>query len=454
MNKEQSITIVGAGLAGALLAVFMAKRGFKVSVYEKRPDMRREKIPAGRSINLALADRGIRALKAAGVFSKIEDLLIPMPGRMLHDVDGNLAFQPYSKNPEEINYSVSRAELNKRLLDAAEASGRVEIHFNHPCTDVDFANKTLCLEDAAGNAITLTDTGPIIATDGAGSPVRQAMVRQADVQSTEDMLGHAYKELTIPPVPDGTHQIEHEALHVWPRGGYMLIALPNTDGSFTVTLFLPKQGEPSFASLNNEKKLLEFFQRDFSDTIKLIPGLKTDFFDNPTGDLGTIRCFPWHAGGDALLLGDAAHAVVPFHGQGMNCAFEDCRVLDECIEENGADWARIFPIVSDLRKPNADAIADMALENYIEMRDSVRNPKFHLNKKLEWLLEDKYPGVFIPRYSIVMFHGDIPYAEAQKRGVIQKEILEELTGNADDLSEVDLNHADLLINEKLRPYVS
>jgi kynurenine 3-monooxygenase len=279
------------------------------------------------------------------------------------------------------------------------------------------------------------------------------MCLRLGVQCIEDILPHGYKELSIPAAIDGRHRMEREALHIWPRGRHMLIALPNLDGSFTVTLFLANQGEPSFASLQQPDALIAFFTENFPDALGLIPVIQAGFYQHPTGMMGTIRCPSWHAGGDVLLLGDAAHAIVPFHGQGMNCAFEDCLILDQCLERHGDDWETVFAEFEQLRQPDTVAIAEMALENYIEMRDVVRNPKFHLQKKLGFLLEERHPGVFVPRYSMVMFH-HLPYAEAQRRGAVQQRILDELTATADRLEDVDLARADMLVQQSLQQITS
>jgi len=449
MKNSEQITIAGAGLAGSLLAVMLAQRGFQVTLYEKRQDLRKHAISAGRSINLALAARGIAALREAGLLAAVQTLLIPMPGRQLHDRQGQLQFQPYSRNPDEVNYSVSRSGLNAMLLDAAEATGKVKILFEHTCETYDCATGELRLRNNAAQQSSVITARPLIATDGAGSAIRHALVEQGCATATEDLLPHGYKELVIPP-RDGKHQMRRDALHIWPRGGYMLIALPNLDGSFTVTLFLPHQGDPGFDHLTDADTVQAFFAREFPDALALMPSLREDFFANPTGIMGTVRCAPWHAGGKALLLGDAAHAIVPFHGQGMNCAFEDCTALLTLLNQHGADWDRIFPAFSAARKPDADAIADMALENYVEMRDTVRDPKFQLQKQVGWELEQRLPGRFIPRYEMVMFHPEISYAEAQRRGALQQALLEEITQNTDLLENVNLDHAEKLAKDKLQ----
>ena len=458
----ERITLSGAGLAGALAAVLLARRGFEVTVYERRADMRRQRMSAGRSINLALAARGIVALQHAGLFEQLEPILVPMPGRMIHDPAGGEVYQPYSRHPHEFNWSASRAALNMALMDAAEATGRVKILFEQRVEGYDYAAQALVVHDGTHNDETRVAAPVLIATDGAGSPVRASMVERFGVACREEPLGHAYKELNIPAGPGGGFRIRKDALHIWPRGGYMLIALPNPDGSFTVTLFLPlgnaaKGGDASatasFATLTTPAKLHEFFAREFPDAAQLIPDLEYDFFDNPTGGLATLRCARWAVGGNTLLLGDAAHAVVPFHGQGMNCAFEDVVELDASIGRHSAggstDWPAVFAEVEATRKPNADAIADMAVENYLEMRDLVRDPRFHLTKKVEFLLEGLHPARFIPRYSMVMFHPEIPYAEAQRRGAIQSAILAELVCDITAPEQVDLARAERLIRERL-----
>ncbi len=447
MNDTHRIAIVGAGLVGTLTAVFLARRGLDVTLYERRPDMRRVEIPAGRSINLALANRGMDALSRVGLMDTVEPHLIPMRGRMIHDPDGSLQLQPYGNKPGEVIYSVSRAALNMVLMDAAEAAG-VSIRFSQRCDHVDFSgnNITLCDEDSGGRQKVGRDV--VIGADGGGSVVRSAISEATGGAVSDEPLDHSYKELTIKPGPDGRHRMESNALHIWPRGGFMLIALPNTDGSFTATLFLPNEGDNSFQTLDTRDAVESFFHGNFPDAVPLIHGLADSFFANPTGRLGTIRCHKWHKDGSGLIIGDAAHAIVPFHGQGMNAGFEDCVVLDRHLENHGSDWASVFAALETERKPSADAIADMALENYIEMRDSVRDPKFQLRKELAWKLEALFPENFIPRYSMVMFHL-LPYAEAYARGQVQAKILEELTAHADSLDGIDLVNAKQLVEARM-----
>ena len=449
---SRRVSVVGAGLAGALAAVFLARRGLDVTLYEQRPDLRRVPQPAGRSINLALANRGLKALRLAGLEYPVHQLLTTMRGRMIHPSDGPLDLQPYGQRTHEVIYSVSRPGLNALLLDAAEAAG-VRIRFDVRCTSVDFDRNRLVFEDAAGGGSESVPLSPCIGADGAGSMLRKALTTLPGFTSSEEFLEHGYKEMSIMPTGLGRHRMEAGALHIWPRGSYMLIALPNHDGTFTVTLFLQHSGEPSFESLDSPKAVREFFDREFPDAARMINDLEETFLANPTGLLGTVRCQPWHLDRRLLLLGDAAHAIVPFHGQGMNCAFEDCVELDRCLEECGGDWQRAFALFSERRKPNADAIAEMALENYIEMRDSVADPAFQLRQRVAFELERRFPERFAPRYALVMFRDDVSYAEAQRRGRIQDEILGRLLDDGiDDPGAVDFDHAGRLINERLEPF--
>ncbi|NNF17706.1 MAG: FAD-dependent monooxygenase [Gammaproteobacteria bacterium] len=445
----ETITIAGAGLAGSLLSIYLARRGFDVHLIERRDDMRRHKLSAGRSINLALANRGLRALDAVGLGDSVRPLLITMKGRMLHEND-QLHLQPYGKNDQEVIYSVSRPGLNRLLLDTAEAHG-VRISFNQTLCHVDVDSATITVRDNVSGDQYQRECHPLIATDGSGSLTRRTLAFSPGATSAEEFLEHGYKELTIPADANGDHRIEKHALHIWPRGGFMLIALPNLDGSFTVTLFMPREGETSFASLDSHDAVTDFFTRTFHDALELMPDLATEFFANPTGRMVTVRCKPWYRRDKVLLLGDAAHAIVPFHGQGMNCAFEDCLVFDRLLageSTHAVDWRSVFALFQAQRLDNANAIADLALENYIVMRESVRDPRFHLKKALSWELEKRFPKAFIPRYSMVMFH-HIPYATAQSRGVIQEQLLEELIGDNDTLDHVDYASAKTLIDTRL-----
>lgn len=443
---KQPVTLVGAGLVGSLLSVFLARRGYAVTIYERRPDLRKTNISAGRSINLALANRGMAALEKAGVLDALRPILIPMAGRMLHDEAGQLTFLPYGHRPHEVIYSVSRGELNRRLLDLAEAEG-VTIHFSQNCRDVDFIAGTLRLSDETSGAQREERFERVIGTDGSASQVREAILRETGGRCVEEPLGHGYKELCIEPDASGGFRMDNRSLHIWPRGEFMLIALPNPDATFTLTLFLPQTGPESFASLTTPSAVEAFFARCFRDARALMPDLTEQFFANPLGRLGTVRCGVWSFKDRALLVGDAAHAIVPFHGQGMNCGFEDAVALDECLSAAGG-WQPAFDRFFKERKPNADAIADMALENYVEMRATVRDPKFALKKQLSFALEDRFGPRFIPRYSMVMFH-TMPYAEARARGAVQETILDELTTNAARLEDIDFAAAGKLIEERL-----
>lgn len=447
-RNGDTVTVIGAGLAGSLIAILLARRGHTVRIYERLPDMRRARIPAGRSINLALAARGIRALEIAGVMEQVLPLLIPMPGRVLHDVDGQLTFVPYGQREHEIIYSVSRPGLNRILLDAAEQAG-VEISFQCSAIAADFRRRCVVLRDESSGRLEDHPMNRVIGADGAGSALRRALVSELDVPCSEELLRHGYKELMLPPGGGNRHQIEKNALHIWPRGGFMLIALPNLDGSFTVTLFLPQHGENSFASLMDSTRIDAFFARHFPDVHALMPNLAAEFLQHPTGFMGTVRCERWSVEDQLLLIGDAAHAITPFHGQGMNCAFEDCRELVDLLNDH--EWSAAFSAFERDRRPHTDAIADMAIENYLEMRDTVRDPEFHLQKTLSLELERRFPQRFVPRYSMVMFHDEIPYGMALERGRIQNKILAQLTRNANSLAAIDFEAASRMIEERLPP---
>ena len=443
------VNIVGAGLAGALLTLLLARRGFKVTLFERRPDPREAEAEGGRSINLALAARGIRALERAGVMDLIRPLLIPMRGRMVHDTSGATALHRYGQREHEVIYSVARGALNRVLIEEAARHDNVEILFEQTCIAAIPEQNVLRFHNRKDRTEYDEPLSPAIATDDAGSAVRTSLARTQQVTVTEDWLDHDYKELTIPAVA-GRHVMDANSLHIWPRGGFMLIALPNTDGSFTATLFLARNGQNSFVALKDPAAVEEFFKREFADAALLIPNLLQEFAAHPQGQLGTVHLAPWHVGGSVLLLGDAAHAIVPFHGQGMNAAFEDCTVLDELLD-NHDEWETLFAEFSRSRRPNAAAIAEMALENYTEMRDTVLDAAFVRQKAIAMDLERRYPDRFIPRYSMVMFHSEIPYAEAQRRGKVQAEILVELDSRRDATGGTDANLADRLVKERLDP---
>ena len=456
---EQKIIIIGAGLAGSLLAIYLAKRDFQVEVYEARPDMRGEEISAGRSINLALSDRGIAALREVGMDEYMLSEAIPMHGRMIHSIAGETRLLPYSGRTGEYINSVSRSGLNIALMNEAEKYENVRVFFNEQCLGFEPKTGEALIHNFSNKKVAVVSGDTLIATDGGGSAVRNSMAAGLEgFELSQVFLDHRYIELHIPPGPGGSFLIEKNALHIWPRHKFMMIALPNPDGSFTCTLFLAYKGENSFKSIlspnwmdpNNfdgqaeapppdekgrrtwkhplrpeaEERLLQFFETNFPDALPLMPALTDDFFDHPIGELGTIKCFPWNVGGKGLLLGDSAHAVVPFYGQGMNCAFEDCRVLDSLIDRHGADWETIYTEYGALRKVNTDAIADMAEENFYEMRDAVADPVFVRKRELETKLEQTFPDYF-SKYSMVTFREDLPYSVAKQKGNAQDKLLME-----------------------------
>jgi kynurenine 3-monooxygenase len=450
-DPHRTVNIVGAGLAGALLAVLLARRGFKVALYDRRPDPRHADAESGRSINLALAARGIRALERAGVMDRIRPLLIPMRGRMVHDLSGSSStLQPYGQREHEVIYSVGRSALNRVLIEEAARYETVTTRFDQACLGAVPERNVLRFRNRSGGVEYEVALATTIATDGAGSTVRTSLAADGHVTVREDWLDHDYKELTIPATEAGKHVLESHALHVWPRGGFMLIALPNTDGSFTATLFLARTGHNGFASLATPRAVNDFFRREFVDAVPLMPELLEEFAAHPQGQLGTVHLTPWHVGGRVLLLGDAAHAIVPFHGQGMNAAFEDCLVLDTLLDRHD-ESAPLFAEFEQSRRPNAAAIAQMALENYLEMRDAVLDAGFVRRKAIAMELERRFPDRFIPRYSMVMFHPEIPYAEAQRRGTVQARLLEELDSAPAASGATDFVLAEKLVKERLEP---
>lgn len=423
MKKE--ITIIGAGLVGSLLSIYLAKRGYKVTMYERRPDMRKASISAGKSINLALSDRGIKALEEVGIMDEIKKIAIPMHGRQMHIADGNTPYLAYGQEGQFIN-SVSRGDLNKRLMDLAEAHG-VVIHFNKKCNSIDWNNNSITFEDAETDEISLVHFELAFGSDGAYAASRHTHQMQHDrFQYSQYYIDFGYKELTIPPGENGEFLLDKHALHIWPRGNYMLIALPNTDASFTCTLFFPFEGRVSFKALDSKEKVREFFDKTFTDASRLMPTLEEDFFQNPTSSLVTVKCFPWVRDDKFALIGDAAHAIVPFFGQGMNCGFEDCSVLNSLVDKHEDNWELILQEYQYLRKPDADAIAELALNNFIEMRDKVADPKFLLQKKIEARFTAKYPDKWLPAYSQVTFSPHIRYSQALINGSRQEAIMQQV----------------------------
>lgn len=449
--QNNSINIVGAGQCGTLVAIMLARHGYTVDVYERFTDPRIQDAEAGRSINLALAARGLNALQQVGIDSLIQPMLVPMRGRMVHQADGTSEFLRYGQQSGEEIYSVTRLGLNRVLLGVADEIPNLNLNFQQNAIGYDAPDRTVHVKNELDGSLYQIEAQPLFAADGAGSTIRRSFDGTDTFGGIESLLAHGYKELSIPAGADGQYQLAPDALHIWPRGGFMLIALPNPGGDFTLTLFLPNKGQNSFEELTNESSVVAFFERYFPDAAALIPNLCDEVLNHPLGQLGTVRCRHWHDRGNVLLLGDAAHAIVPFHGQGMNLAFEDCLRLDRIVARHRDDWPTIFALFEAEQLANANAIADMALDNYIEMRDTVREPKFALQKALAFELEKRMPEHFIPRYSMVMFHADIPYLVAQQRGEVQKALLEEFTMTASTIDEIDVNAAMATVSERLTP---
>lgn len=446
--KPPSLTIIGAGLAGALLATLLARKGWQVDVYEKRGDPRVQGYAGGRSINLALAERGRHALRQADADDAVMRHAVMMRGRMVHPREGLNQLQRYGRDDSEVIWSVHRGDLNITLLDLAEQAG-AKLHFHRRLDEVDFSASRMCFIDERDGTTHSQAFQSLVGADGAGSSLRAAMMKHSDLGERTDFLDHSYKELEIPPSPDGAFQIEPNALHIWPRGHYMCIALPNDEKTFTVTLFLPNEGDPSFERVRTPAEARALFERDFPDAIPLIPELERDWARNPIGLLATLYLDRWHIGGKAVLLGDAAHAMVPFHGQGMNCAFEDCVALADHLERQ-TDRAAAFAAFECERKPNASAIQAMALENYIEMRDRVDDAEFLLQRELERALQARHPGRFVPHYTMVSFMR-IPYAVAFARSHVQRELLIEATRGRAHLHQINWQWVDAEVVRRLEP---
>lgn len=458
IKHENRIVIVGGGLVGSLLAIFLARRNFKTLVLEKRPDMRKEQVAAGRSINLAISTRGIRALKDVGLDDDILAQAVPMRGRMIHPIKGELAYQPYGKDDSEYINSISRADLNQSLMTFAEETGLVEFRFNQRVDGMDFEKSLLNIhDDRVGEAHQLVSP-LVLGTDGSASAIRHDMEKRAGFVNQGWLLEYGYKELVIRPGPGGAYKMEKNALHIWPRTTYMLIALPNFEGSYTCTLFLAYKGEPSFEQLSTPQLARQFFAEQFPDALALMHDFEETWAANPVGEMWTVKSAPWSVGGKALIMGDAAHGIVPFFGQGMNCGFEDCTVFAQCLDEHlqgnrapdvqAVPWEQIFEKFFRLRKENTDAIADMAVENFVEMRDKVGQPRFLLEKSVEKILQREFPGQYISRYALVTF-SSVPYKLALDVGAIEQEIMNELCHGIEHADEVDLAHARTLIDTRL-----
>lgn len=446
--SSNSLTLIGAGLAGALLATLLARKGWQVEVYEKRGDPRVQGYAGGRSINLALAERGRHALRKADADDAVMRQAVMMRGRMVHPRDGAVQLQRYGRDDSEVIWSIHRGDLNITLLNLAEQAG-ARLHFHRRLDEVDFDQRIAHFADEQDGSRHSVGFQSLVGADGAGSSLRAAMMKRENLGERTEFLDHSYKELEIPPTADGDFQIEPNALHIWPRGHYMCIALPNDEKTFTVTLFLPNEGDPSFASVRTAGDARTLFERDFADAVPLIPELEQDWQRNPVGLLATLYLDRWHIGDQAVLLGDAAHAMVPFHGQGMNCAFEDCVALAEHLHRE-PDRAAAFAAFERERQPNAAAIQAMALENYIEMRDKVDDADFLLQRELERALQERHPGRFVPHYTMVSFMR-IPYATALERSDIQRELLVEATHGKNSLQQIDWDWVDAEVARRLTP---
>jgi len=448
MNKKDKVLIIGAGLCGSLLALRLAQRGFKVEVYESRPDLRTTDISAGRSINLALSDRGLKALRLCGMEEKAREICIPMFGRLMHDTEGDTFSSNYSGRENEFINSISRGNLNAILLDEAEKHKNVQLHFNKKCEHVDIENAIAHFKDYKTKEAFSVNATVIFGGDGAGSSLRKSYVseRKFLFSYSQDYLNHGYKELEIPADTNGNHQISKEHLHIWPRGDFMLIALPNMDGSFTVTLFLSyDEGEFNFENLTSEEKITQFFEKEFPDALVLIPNIKEEFINNPTGPLGTIKCSPWSYQDKTLLIGDSSHAIVPFYGQGMNASFEDVFVLDEILNQDLGDWKSVFKAYQKARRHDTDAIADLAIDNFHEMKDHVANPLFKEKRTIEMNLEKAFPTEYFSKYSLVTFNEHIGYNEAMKKGRAQDKALLNLIADATVDTNLEMTKQELRV---------
>ena len=449
-NSNTSFTQIGAGLVGSLLSIFLRKREYSVEIFEKRSDPRKGQGGEGLSINLALSSRGLLALKKIGVMSEALEIALPMSGRLIHSLDGKTSYQSYGKDEREVIYSISREELNKFLVDEAEKN-KTTIHFDSEIVGYLPDTGKVEIRNQKDNSLSTIEVERLIATDGANSQIRQSLSNQNYLESRVDFLPHGYKELELPASQTGDFQLEHTALHIWPRGNFMLIALPNLDKTFTCTLFFPHEGKVSFASLDSDKRIEQFFIKYFPDIVKGFPDLVKQFNSNPTGNLGTLHCSSFHYEDKTLLLGDAAHAVVPFYGQGMNCGFEDCLLFDQLIHsKSNVDWKTIFSRFSQERMEDAKAIAQLSLDNFIEMRDSVGDPLFLNRKKIELQLYQNFPQDIISKYSMVSFHPEIKYKQAYDRGQALEQTIKTYLSNkkSSELSSSEIKTLrDMIVQE-------
>jgi kynurenine 3-monooxygenase len=447
--KKQRLAIVGGGLVGSLWAVYLAKKGHEVHVFDRRSDIRKVKIVQGKSINLALSERGWKGLKGAGIEAEINKVALPMTGRLMHSVQGEITYQPYGKEGQAI-YSVSRGLLNQTLLKCADEFENVSLYFDHTCKDLQLDTNTIVFQDTQNNTTKELQFDRIFGTDGAFSAVRARLQRLDRFDYSQEYLSHGYKELEIPPSANGDFQMDPNGLHIWPRGEFMMIALPNPDRSFTCTLFMAYEGKDAFENLNTDEEIMTFFNKYFGDAVPLMPELLQDFRNNPTASLVMTKCNPWHYQDKICLMGDAAHAIVPFYGQGMNAGFEDCTVLSQLMDQHGDNWSEMFQEYTRLRKPAGDAILQLALRNYIEMRDKTADERFLLQKKIEARFSAKYPDLWLPLYSQVSF-SHIPYADALQNGIEQDEIMKKVMDRPDifevwDSEEIETNILRLVNN--------
>ena len=453
MKNQEHILVIGAGLCGSLLALRMAQRGYKVTLMEKRPDLREEIVDSGRSINLAFSDRGMKGLRLAGLEEKVLPLCIPMTGRMIHSADGQLFMSPYSGRENEYINSISREDLNIMLLDECDKMPGITMHFNQKCTGVNLETAEASFEDYKTHKTTLYKADIVMGADGVGSSLRKSMLdhRKFLFSYGQDFLTHGYKELSFPPGADGGFLVEKNALHIWPRGKDMMIALPNLDGSFTVTLFLSwEEGKDSFESLDTNEAVINYFEREYPDALALMPNLLEEFEQNPTSPLGTIKCSPWHAYGKVLLLGDAAHGIVPFYGQGMNSAFEDIDVLDKAMNAHQGDWKAVFKAYQKDRKEDTDAIADLAVDNFHEMKAHTARAIFQEKRKLEIAFEKEFPKEYFSKYSLITFREDLRYSEAMRRGRVQDKAILNLIHDGTFTAEMSLHDKLDLVKKETR----